>query len=73
MLDEGSLQNGELAVLGMALNSADRFAIKAHCRDNAGRACIAGAVRIIDNYCAAQTLRCAAAEFRAGEPRYSRK
>src|SRR6202008_4832155 len=62
------LQNGELAVLGMAFYCADRFAVKAHRRDDAGRAGIAGAVRVIDDHCAAQTLRCAAAEFGAGEP-----
>ena len=28
VLDEGSLQNGELAVLGMAFDGADQFAVK---------------------------------------------
>ena len=66
VIDESFLQRRKLAVLGMAFHSADRFAIEAYRRDDAGRARVAGAVRIIDDHGAAQTLCRAAAEFGAG-------
>src|SRR5262252_835894 len=69
VLDEGFLQDGKFAVLGVAFHRADRFAVKAHRRDDAGRAGVTRAVRIIDDHRAAQALRRAAAEFGAGEPK----
>src|ERR1700730_7628109 len=66
--DESLLQFRKLAVFGMALDGADRFSIKAHRGDDAGRARVAGAVRVIDDDSAAQALRGAAAELGAGHP-----
>ena len=66
MLDEGLLQRGQFAVLGVALDRADGLAVEAHRRDDAGRAGVAGPVGIVDDHRAAQALRGAAAEFRAG-------
>src|ERR1700730_9159872 len=55
--DENLLQFRTLAVFGMAFDGADRFSIKAHRRDDAGRAGVAGAVRVIDDDSTAQALR----------------
>ena len=68
VLDERLLQRGQFAVLGVALDGADRLAVKAHRRHDAGRAGVAGAVGIIDDDRAAQALRGAAAELGAGHP-----
>src|SRR5580704_9632520 len=51
----------------MAFDGADRFAVEARRRHDAGRARMTRAVRIIDDHRAAQTLRRAAAEFGASE------
>src|SRR5271170_6143321 len=61
------LQGGELAVLGMAFDGADRLAIEACGRDDAGRARVASPIAAIDDDRAAQALRGAAAEFGAGQ------
>ena len=68
VLDEGLLQDRELAVLGVAFHRADGFAVEAHRRHDAGRAGVARAVGVIDDHRAAQALRGAAAELRAGQP-----
>ena len=66
VLDKGLLQGGKLAVLGMAFDGADRLAVEACRRDDAGRAGVARPVGIIDDDRAAQALRGAAAELGAG-------
>src|SRR5438105_6242536 len=64
--DEGLLQHRELAVLGVSLDGTDRLAVKVHGGSDAGRACGAGAVGVVDDDGAAQALRGAAAELGAG-------
>ena len=64
--DEGLLQGRKLAALRMAFDSADRLAVEACRRHDAGRARVTRPVGIIDNDRAAQALRSAAAEFGAG-------
>ena len=66
MLDESLLQGRELAVLRMAFDGANRFAVEACGRDDAGRARMARSVGIIDDDRATQALRGAAAELGAG-------
>src|SRR5438093_13019672 len=68
MLNERFLQNRELAVLGKAFHRADRLAVEAHRRNDAGGAGVAGPVRIIDDDRAAKALRGAAAELGTGHP-----
>src|SRR5262245_546336 len=68
VLDEGLLQNGQLAVLRMAFHRADRLAVEAYRRSDAGGSGVAGAVGTIDDDRAAQALRDAAAELGAGHP-----
>ena len=68
MLDEGLLQHGKLAVLGVAFDRADGFAVETRRRNDAGRAGVARPVGIIDDHRAAQALRGAAAELGAGHP-----
>src|SRR6266436_2880953 len=70
MVDESFLQGGKLAVFRMAFDRANRLAVEARCRNDAGRAGVAGAVGIIDDYRAAQALRGAAAELGAGHPEH---
>src|SRR6516165_9957875 len=65
VLDERFLQNRKLAVLRMALHRADRFAIEARRRHDAGRARVARPIGIINDHGAAQALRDAAAELGA--------
>src|ERR1700722_3671361 len=66
MLDERRLQRGQLAILGMAFDGADRLAVEACRRDDAGRAGEARPVGIVDDHRATQALRGAAAELGAG-------
>src|SRR3954454_22733992 len=66
VLDEGFLQDRELAIPGMTFDSADCLAIKAYRRCDAGRAGVACPIGIIDDDSATQALRCAAAELGAG-------
>src|SRR3954469_21851305 len=68
MRDERLLQNGKLAVLGVAFHRADRLAVEACRRNDAGGAGVAGPVRIIDDDRATQALRGAAAKLGAGHP-----
>src|SRR5262245_25765660 len=68
VLDERPLQRRKLAVLRMAFHGADRLAVEAHCRDDAGGSSVAVTVGIIDDDRATQALRCAAAELGAGHP-----
>src|ERR1700741_1662963 len=65
VLDERLLQRRKLAILRMAFHGANRLAVEAHRRDDAGRAGVAGAVGIIDDDRATQALRHAAAELGA--------
>src|SRR4051812_1702010 len=68
MLDESFLQNRKLAVLRMAFDRADRLAVEVRRRDHTGRHGVARPVGIIDDDCAAQALRGAAAELGPGHP-----
>ncbi len=52
----------------MAFDRADRLAIEARRRNDAGRAGVARPIRIIDDHRATQALRGAAAELGAGQP-----
>src|ERR1700686_239841 len=56
VLDEGFLQNGELAIPCMTFDRADFLAIKADRRYDAGRADVACPVGVIDDDCTAQAL-----------------
>jgi len=49
IVNEGLLKRGELAILRVPLDGADRLAVATGRRDDAGRARIAGAVRVIDD------------------------
>src|SRR5215211_2903436 len=66
MLDEGLLQDGELAIPCMTFDGADGLAVEACRRNNAGRAGVTCPIGIIDDDSATQALRCAAAELGAG-------
>ena len=66
------LQNGGLAVLGKAFHRADRLAVEAQRRKDAGGAGVARPVGIIDDDRAAQALRGAAAELGTGHPEIPR-
>jgi hypothetical protein len=66
MADERLLQNRKLAVLRVAFHRADRLAIEARRRNDAGWDRVAGPAGIIDNYRTAQALRGAAAVLGAG-------
>src|SRR5262245_8276603 len=68
MLDEGLLQNGQLAVLRMALDRTDGLAVEVHRRNHTSRHGMARPVGIIHDHRAAQALRDAAAELGAGHP-----
>src|SRR5262249_5497451 len=68
MLDEGLLQDGKLAVLRVAFDRADRFAVEARRRNDAGRDGVTRPVGIVDDHRAAQALRGPAAELGAGHP-----
>src|SRR3981189_2877989 len=68
MLDESLLQSRKLAVLGMAFDGADRLAVEARRRNDAGRGGVARPVGTIDDHRATQALRDAAAELGAGHP-----
>src|ERR1700722_16742882 len=66
MLDESLLQGRELAVLRVAFDGANRFAVEACGRNDAGWARMARPIRIIDDDRATQALRRPAAELGAG-------
>src|SRR5215510_990821 len=66
--DKRLLQRRQFAVLGKAFNRADRLAVEAHRRNDAGGPGVARAVGIIDDDRAAQALRGAAAELGTGHP-----
>src|SRR5215207_8652206 len=66
VLDEALLQRRQLAALGVPLDRADRFAVEADRRRDAGRVGVAGPVGVVDDHRAAQALRRAATELRAG-------
>src|SRR5580704_2952978 len=66
IINKSLLQRSELTVLRMAFDGANRFAVEACGRDDAGRARIARPVGIIDDNRATQALRSAAAELGAG-------
>src|SRR5450830_637851 len=68
VVDESFLKNRKFAVLRMAFDRADSFAVEARRRNDAGRAGVARPVGIIDNHRATQALRSAAAELGAGHP-----
>src|SRR6267142_3886705 len=68
VLDEGFLQDGELAILRVTFDGADCLAVKAYRRYDAGRASVACAIGIIDDDSAAQALRYATAELGTGHP-----
>src|SRR5262249_40921678 len=68
VFDEGLLQNRELAVLGVSLYRADRFAVEARRRDDAGRAGVARALGIVADHRTAEALGDAATELGAGHP-----
>src|SRR5262245_30524105 len=69
VLDECLLQRRKLAILGVAFHRADRLAVEARRRSDAGGSGVAGAVGIIDDDRAAQALRGATAELGAGHPK----
>src|ERR1700738_3869679 len=62
IINESLLQRRELTVLRMAFHGANRFAVEACGRDDAGRARIARPVGIIDDDRTTQALRGAAAQ-----------
>src|SRR5258705_13291856 len=68
VIDESLLQHREFAVFRVAFDGADRLAVEAHCRNDAGRAGVAGAVGVIDDDRTAQGLRGAASELCARLP-----
>src|SRR5262249_49856286 len=68
MRDKRLLQRRQFAVLRMAFHRADRLAIEAPRRNDAGGAGVARAVGIVDDDRAAQALRRAAAELGTGHP-----
>src|SRR5215208_6524600 len=66
VVDECLLQRGQLAVPGVALDGADRFAVEVRRRNDAGRAGVACPVRVIDDHRATEALGGTAAELGAG-------
>src|ERR1700733_1647805 len=67
MFNERLLQHGELPVLRMSLDSADRLAGEACRGDDTGRTGLTRAIGIVDDHRATQALRASAAEFCAGQ------
>ena len=68
MVDESRLQCGQLAVLRVAFDGADRLAIEVSRRNHTGRHGMARSVGVIDDHRATQALRSATAELGAGQP-----